>query len=290
MTVEFMTEAMKNHAREMAAYRAMGSYAFYQAHPDLAPFDNGEGFWALEQNTSVGRNELVQYGKMALGNVAASEEAYLNRAASDLAGILKTKPLSLAAHYFTRVLDDDAQEALREKMWKELFAPLLPRSARADLSTIGIASRNGGKSALDIDPVGKILLSLSMTKGESCSEGELRYDLLSHAFARAFHAGVVNNGSCIGNGPAKRQMEFATPVLIRDTIKTAVEIFSLQSDAEGDGDRAVAASILGTLICASCPQRDPETLEAALLTEKRNLLFPPPPAPEVPYMRVSFRR
>lgn len=111
-------------------FRAIDDGTFYQEHPELKPFDNGEGFWTAGLNRDVEMQEFVKCGRQILkqnGKSNFNEEEAFKKAADRLLKILEWKGTDFARIYINNVLERPVAAKLLQTGGSQFYTSCLAR-------------------------------------------------------------------------------------------------------------------------------------------------------------------
>lgn len=105
---------------------------FYQRFPELAPFDNGEGFWTAGLNRDVELGEFVEYGRRSLEANSAqqpTEDQSFQAAAQKLLEILNGYGNNAFGRYYLReVLDRSVATKVLAFGGAQFYFPCFPQN------------------------------------------------------------------------------------------------------------------------------------------------------------------
>lgn len=160
-------------------FQSLTDRRFYQQHPELRPFDNGEGVWTAGANRDVEMDEFLAYGRNALqkDGVKQTDDALaFEKASADLLAILVKGGAPFARYYMANVLDRKVASRFLEEGGKQFYLSFLPRSVSKHFSE-GRSKEDPclKHNQLVVDPEGKIKLTEAEWRGDRLDTAE-RYD------------------------------------------------------------------------------------------------------------------
>ena len=107
-------------------FKEISDKNFYRAFSELAPFDNGEGFWTAGLNRDVEMQEFVKRGRQILSkqsNASSSDSEAFRAAAGELMKILRGRGDSFARYYLGEVLEDSVASQLLMDGADQFYVP-----------------------------------------------------------------------------------------------------------------------------------------------------------------------